>query len=160
MLRFTDNADGRLYRCGRQPNAMKGASVALFSEMGRTEPRKTGILPSQEIRELIRNGKIRSGAEIADGQIQPASMDLRLGTIAYRIQASFLPGRSSTIQTKIKDLCLAEIDLSKPALLEKGAVFIVPLVESLALPSDIGGKANPKSTTGRLDIFTRLITDD
>ncbi|HEY4579818.1 MAG TPA: 2'-deoxycytidine 5'-triphosphate deaminase, partial [Candidatus Acidoferrales bacterium] len=116
-------------------------------------------MPSQEIRELIRNGKIRSGAEIADGQIQPASMDLRLGTMAYRIQASFLPGRSSTIKTRIKDLCLAEIDLSKPALLEKGAVFIVPLVESLALPSDIGGKANPKSTTGRLDIFTRLITD-
>jgi dCTP deaminase len=140
-------------------STMKEAPVALFSEMARTEPRKTGILPSQEIRELIRNGKIRSGAEITDGQIQPASMDLRLGTIAYRIQASFLPGRSSTIQTKIKDLCLAEIDLSKPALLEKGAVFIVPLVESLALPSDIGGKANPKSTTGRLDIFTRLITD-
>ncbi len=138
---------------------MKEAPVALFSEMARAEPRKTGILPSQEIRELIRNGKIRSGAEIGDGQIQPASMDLRLGTIAYRIQASFLPGRSSTIQTKIKDLCLAEIDLNKPALLEKGAVFIVPLVESLALPSDIGGKANPKSTTGRLDIFTRLITD-
>lgn len=138
---------------------MKEAPVALFSEMARSEPRKTGILPSQEIRELIRNGKIRSGVEIDDGQIQPASMDLRLGTIAYRIQASFLPGRSSTIQTKIKDLCLAEIDLSKPALLEKGAVFIVPLVESLALPSDIGGKANPKSTTGRLDIFTRLITD-
>jgi dCTP deaminase len=132
---------------------------ALFSEMARSEPRKTGILPSQEIRELIRNGKIRSSQEITDGQIQPASMDLRLGNVAYRIQASFLPGRSSTIETKIKDLCLAEIDLSKPALLEKDAVFIVPLVESLALPSDIGGKANPKSTTGRLDIFTRLITD-
>jgi dCTP deaminase len=138
---------------------MKESPSALFSEMARSERRKTGILPSQEIKELIRNGKIRSGVEIADGQIQPASMDLRLGTIAYRIQASFLPGRSSTITTRIKDLCLAEIDLSKPALLEKGAVFIVPLVESLALPSDVGGKANPKSTTGRLDIFTRLITD-
>ena len=138
---------------------MTESPSALFSEMARTEPRKTGILPSQEIRELIRNGKIRSGAEIPDGQIQPASMDLRLGNVAYRIQASFLPGRSSTIETKIKDLCLAEIDLSRPALLERDAVFIVPLVESLALPSDIGGKANPKSTTGRLDIFTRLITD-
>jgi dCTP deaminase len=138
---------------------MTESASALFSEMARTEPRKTGILPSQEIRELIRNGKIRSQLEIGDGQIQPASMDLRLGPRAYRIQASFLPGRSSTIETKIKDLCLAEIDLTKPALLEKDAVFIVPLVESLALPSDIGGKANPKSTTGRLDIFTRLITD-
>jgi dCTP deaminase len=138
---------------------MTESGSALFVEMARTEPRKTGILPSQEIRELIRNGKIRSGAEIPDGQIQPASMDLRLGNVAYRIQASFLPGRTSTIRTKIKDLCLAEIDLSRPALFERDAVFIVPLVESLALPSDIGGKANPKSTTGRLDIFTRLITD-
>jgi dCTP deaminase len=138
---------------------MTESASALFSEMARSEPRKTGILPSQEIRELIRNGKIRSTQEISDGQIQPASMDLRLGSVAYRIQASFLPGRTSTIERKIKDLCLAEIDLTKPALLERDAVFIVPLVESLALPSDIGGKANPKSTTGRLDIFTRLITD-
>ena len=132
---------------------------SLFSNEARTEPRKTGILPSQEIRELIRNGKIRSRVEIEDGQIQPASIDLRLGPVAYRIQASFLPGRSSPISTKIRDLRLAELDLTKPALLERGAVFIVPLVESLALPADIGGKANPKSTTGRLDIFTRLITD-
>ncbi len=132
---------------------------SLFSNTAWAEPRKTGILPSQEIRELIRNGKIRSSAEIDDGQIQPASIDLRLGPVAYRIQASFLPGRSSSISTKIRDLRLAELDLTKPALLERGAVFIVPLVESLALPSDIGGKANPKSTTGRLDIFTRLITD-
>jgi len=138
---------------------MTEAPSALFTEMSRGEPRKTGILPSQEIRELIRNGKIRSAQEITDGQIQPASMDLRLGPVAYRIQASFLPGRSSTIEKKIKDLCLAEVDLTRPALLERDAVFIVPLVESLALPSDIGGKANPKSTTGRLDIFTRLITD-
>jgi dCTP deaminase len=132
---------------------------SLFSNTAWAEPRKTGILPSQEIRELIKNGKIRSSAEIDDGQIQPASIDLRLGPVAYRIQASFLPGRSSSISTKIRDLRLAELDLTEPALLEKGAVFIVPLVESLALPSDIGGKANPKSTTGRLDIFTRLITD-
>lgn len=133
-------------------------NAALFPGAARTE-RKTGILPSQEIRELIRNGKIRSAAAIDDGQIQPASMDLRLGPVAYRIQASFLPGRATPISSKIRDLSLAEVDLTKPALLERGAVFIVPLVESLSLPSDIGGKANPKSTTGRLDIFTRLITD-
>jgi dCTP deaminase len=131
---------------------------ALFPESARRE-RKTGILPSQDIRELIRNGKIRSPLEISDGQIQPASMDLRLGTVAYRIQASFLPGRTSPVSTRINDLKLAELDLSKPTVLERGAVFIAPVVESLALPRDIGGKANPKSTTGRLDIFTRLITD-
>ena len=72
---------------------MTEAPAALFSEMARSEPRKTGILPSQDIKELIRNGKIRSTQEIGDGQIQPASMDLRLGNVAYRIQASFLPGR-------------------------------------------------------------------
>lgn len=121
--------------------------------------RKTGILPSQEIRELIANGKIRCATEIPDAQIQPASMDLRLGTIAYRVQASFLPGRSAALRDKIEELKIAEYDLSRPTLLETNAVYVVPLLESLALPRDIGGKANPKSTTGRLDIFTRLITD-
>lgn len=121
--------------------------------------RKTGILPSQEIRELIANGKIRCSTDIPDAQIQPASMDLRLGTVAYRVQASFLPGRSATLRDKIEELKIAEYDLSRPTLLETNAVYVVPLLESLALPRDIGGKANPKSTTGRLDIFTRLITD-
>jgi dCTP deaminase len=121
--------------------------------------RKTGILPSQEIRELIANGKIRCSTDIPEAQIQPASMDLRLGTVAYRVQASFLPGRSATLKNKIEELKIAEYDLSRPTLLETNAVYVVPLLESLALPRDIGGKANPKSTTGRLDIFTRLITD-
>lgn len=121
--------------------------------------RKTGILPSQEIRELIANGKICCSTDIPDAQIQPASMDLRLGTVAYRVQASFLPGRSATLRDKIEELKIAEYDLSRPTLLETNAVYVVPLLEGLALPRDIGGKANPKSTTGRLDIFTRLITD-
>jgi len=132
--------------------------LGLFSNATRPE-RKTGILPSQEIRELIGNGKIRSSVEISDDQIQPASMDLRLGNVAYRVQASFLPGRSSALSTKIAELKIAEYDLSRPTLLETNAVYVVPLIESLSLPRDIGGKANPKSTTGRLDIFTRLITD-
>jgi dCTP deaminase len=133
--------------------------VDLFAEAARARSRKAGILPSQEIRELIRNGKIRASAEIGADQVQPASLDLRLGNVAYRVQASFLPGRSSTIGTKIRDLCEAELDLGKPALLETGSVFIVPVVESLALPRDVSARANPKSTTGRLDIFTRLMTD-
>jgi dCTP deaminase len=132
--------------------------LGLFTNAARSE-RKTGILPSQEIRELIGNGKIRSSVEISDDQIQPASMDLRLGSVAYRVQASFLPGRSSALSTKIAELKIAEYDLSRPTLLETNAVYVVPLIESLSLPRDIGGKANPKSTTGRLDIFTRLITD-
>ena len=134
-------------------------SVGLFKDMARPERRTTGILPSQEIRELMRTGKIRSAAPISDDQIQPATLDLRLGKVAHRVQASFLPGRSATIGAKIRDFELAEVDLSKPALLEKGAVFIIPVIESLTLPGDISARANPKSTTGRLDIFTRLIAD-
>jgi dCTP deaminase len=131
----------------------------LFSGMTRSEPRKAGILPSQEIRELIRNGKIRSRLEIPDSQVQPASIDLRLGNVAHRVRASFLPNGQSPIGPKIRELQLGEIDLTEPAELHAGDVFIVPLIESLELPRDIGGKANPKSTTGRLDIFTRLITE-
>jgi len=132
--------------------------VDLFSDAP-PGPRKVGILPSQEILELIRNGKLRSRIEIGENQIQPASVDLRLGNIAYEVEASFLPSRSSTVSAKIRELRVGEIDLSTPATLAKDAVFIVPVVESLALPPDISGKANPKSTTGRLDIFVRLMTD-
>jgi dCTP deaminase len=134
-------------------------SQALFSGMARSEPSRQGILPSQEIRELIKSGKICSAEDIAESQIQPASIDLRLGRVAYRVEASFLPNRSSTISAKIRALQLDMIDLTDPALLTRGHVFIIPLVESLALPRNISGKANPKSTTGRLDIFTRLMTD-
>jgi len=119
----------------------------------------TGILPTQDIETLIRNGSIFSKDSISNNQIQPASMDLRLGSVAYRVRASFLPGQNSTVRKRIDDLGMHEIDLSKPAVLEKGCVYIVPLMEEVALPSKISGKANPKSTTGRLDVFTRLITD-
>jgi len=121
--------------------------------------RTTGIFPSQMIRELITTARIRSKLEIAEDQIQPASIDLRLGPLAYRVRASFLPGGYSTVEKKVQDLQIAEIDLTKPTVLEKGGVFIVPLLEELTLPADTVAKANPKSTTGRRDIFTRLITD-
>jgi dCTP deaminase len=137
----------------------KGSETPALIPDVKREPRKTGILPSQEIRELIQNRKILSFAPIEDKQIQPASIDLRLGHVAYRVQASFLPGRASSIKSKINDLKLTETDLTRPALLERGAVFVIPVIEQLALPFDISGAANPKSTTGRLDIFTRLVTD-
>ncbi len=133
--------------------------MGLFSHMAEPEHRKAGILPSQEIQELIRNGKIRTGVDISDDQIQPASIDLRLGNVAYQVRASFIPSVKSLISPRIRELQLAEIDLGQPALLDKDKVFIVPLMESLALPSDMSGRANPKSTTGRLDIFTRLMTE-
>ncbi len=135
------------------------ASPELFPGGVRTDPRKTGILPSQEVHELIRNRKIIAIPEIEASQVQPASIDLRLGEVAYRVQASFLPSREATTKSKIEALKLAEIDLRRPTLLERGAVFVIPVRESMALPYDISGAANPKSTTGRLDIFTRLVTE-
>ena len=131
----------------------------LFSETTRQAPRKEGILPAQEIKELVENGKIRSSAGISEDQIQPASIDLTLGETAYKIRASFLPSAKSLIDPKVRELKLEEIDLSKPSLLRKGEVYIVRAREHLDLPADVEGKANPKSTTGRLDIFTRLLTE-
>jgi dCTP deaminase len=93
-------------------------------------------------------------------QIQPSSIDLRLGSEAFRVRASFLATGSDTITSKLDQYRLHTIDLTKPAVLEKGCVYVVPLQEELALPQNISGKANPKSSTGRLDIFTRLITDE
>ena len=124
----------------------------------RAEQNTAGILPSQAIRSLVENKRIASSFSIDDSQIQPASIDLRLGREAYQVRASFLPGKS-TIAKKIHDLLIQKIDLTGSAVLEPGSVFIVPLLESLDLPADVYGKANPKSTTGRLDIFTRLITE-
>ena len=121
----------------------------------------TGILPSQEIRRLLETERVicRTYPPISDAQIQPASLDLRLGETAYRVQASFLPGQFSKVEDKIKELKMTRIDLNREGLLERGGIYIVPLMEELDLPDQISGKANPKSTTGRLDIFTRLITD-
>lgn len=119
----------------------------------------TGILPSQAIRELIRGREILAAADIAEAQLQPSSLDLRLGERAYRVNASFLPGRNATVAQKIEAFAMHEIDLTGGAVLEKGCVYIVPLQEQLALSSRIYGLANPKSSIGRLDIFTRLITD-
>jgi dCTP deaminase len=123
------------------------------------QPRTTGILPSQEISNLIARGNIIAAPAINPDHIQPASLDLRLGDMAHRVRASFLPGPNSTVEAKIKELRMTRVDLTAAPVFEKDCVYIVPLVEELNLPENISGKANPKSTTGRLDIFTRLITD-
>src|SRR5580704_9554037 len=124
-----------------------------------TPARTTGILPSQEITNLIARGNIVAQPAIHPDHIQPASLDLRLGDMAHRVRASFLPGPNSTVEAKIKELRMTRVDLTSAAVFEKGCVYIVPLLEELNLPADISGKANPKSTTGRLDVFIRLITD-
>ncbi len=121
---------------------------------------KTGILPDREIAALFKSGSLFSGRELDDGQVQPASLDLRLGARAYRVRASFLPGSASTVEAKLERLMLHEIDLSEGAVLETGCVYIVPLLEWFDLPDDVSASANPKSSTGRLDIFTRVMTDN
>jgi dCTP deaminase len=123
------------------------------------QARTTGILPSQEITNLIAHGQISATPAINPEHIQPASLDLRLGNMAHRVRASFLPGPNNTVEDKIKELRMTRVDLTGAPVLEKDCVYIIPLVEELNLPENISGKANPKSTTGRLDIFTRLITD-
>jgi dCTP deaminase len=118
-----------------------------------------GILPDRMIATLADAGAILTESDFAPDQIQPASLDLRLGDIAYRVRASFLPGRT-TVAQRIDELKLHEFSLSDGAVLETGCVYIVPLLESLALPEDIAAAANPKSSTGRLDVFTRVIADE
>jgi dCTP deaminase len=135
------------------------ASESLFPTR---QPGGEGILPSQEIRDLVRAGIISASKDIVDEQIQPASIDLRLADRAYRIQASFLPGKTTTLIQKatLSRMLTQTLDISSPTLLEPNVIYMIPLMESLALPGDVYGIANPKSTTGRLDIFTRLITEN
>ncbi len=141
---------------------MSENASTFFPATGRTSapPRhSTGILPYQALKELIRTKEIMAPAAFTEAQIQPASIDLRLGHVAYRVRASFLPGEGFTVRDKIDLFGMHKIDLSEGAVLEKGCVYIVPLQEYLALSSRVAGLANPKSSVGRLDIFTRLITD-
>jgi len=123
-------------------------------------PDDKGILPDRMILALIKTGAIIPAAALDEDQVQPASIDLRLGEVAYRVRASFLPGPDSTVAERIDELKLHEIPLGDGAVLETNCVYIVPLMESLALPPDIAAAANPKSSTGRLDVFTRVIADE
>lgn len=124
---------------------------------------QNGILPEQSIKALIKDGFVTArspiGQDKGPAQIQPASLDLRLGHIAYRLRASFLPGAGRTVGDDLENLVMHKIDLSQGAVLETGCIYIVPLQESLELPADLSASANPKSSTGRLDVFTRVITD-
>jgi dCTP deaminase len=143
-------------------NPLFGASAAPSRgiDAASGETHTTGILPSQALRDCVRDRTIASlQDEIGDAQIQPASLDLRLGARAYRVRASFLPGTRYTVKEKIDAFGMHEIDLTQGAVLERGCVYIVPLQEALRLTRRLYGVANPKSSTGRLDVFTRLIAD-
>ncbi|HEX3652252.1 MAG TPA: 2'-deoxycytidine 5'-triphosphate deaminase [Rhizomicrobium sp.] len=131
------------------------------AELGESYGRhSTGILPSHVLKRLIRGRReILAAEEIEDAQIQPASIDLRLGPVAWRVRASFLPGPNATVRDKLGAVAMHEIDLTQGAVLETHCVYVVPLLESAEFSFRVSGIANPKSSTGRLDVFTRLITD-
>ena len=130
-----------------------------MSSNGREPTERKGVLPRQALRVLIDQGHISATIEIPDRNIQPASIDLTLGDVAYRLRCSFLPG-TSLVREKLSEYAMDEIDLTgKGAVLEQNRPYLIPLKERLRLPKGIRGRTNPRSSTGRLDVFTRVITD-
>jgi dCTP deaminase len=135
----------------------EGEAAAALAADGE---RSTGLLPAQMLRAAVLGGGEVIGSEpIGEDQIQPASIDLRLGELAYRVRASFLPGARATVADKLAQLSMHRIDLTQGAVLEKDCVYIVPMLEHLALRKRMSALANPKSSIGRLDVFARIITD-
>ncbi len=120
----------------------------------------TGVLPAQRLREAIaREWIVADPWRIPAESVQPASVDLRLGDQAWALRCSFLPDSDSTVEEKVEDLAFERIDLRDGATLERDRPYLVPLIEELRLPPELRAKANPKSSTGRLDVFTRVLTD-
>jgi dCTP deaminase len=138
---------------------MSGSTSSGLTDTTPRRGRPAGLLPAQAIRALIAAGRVSADAPISETQIQPASLDLRLGVKAYRVRASFLPGRNVSVADKLAQFALHEIDLRPGAVLETGCVYVAPLMERLALAPDVSALANPKSSTGRLDVFTRVIAN-
>ena len=120
----------------------------------------SGVLPSQSIETMIARGQIAAEIDITPDQVQPASLDLRLGTRAYRVRASFLAGAGRSVADRLAEFSMHEVDLTPGAVLEKGCVYLVPLMERLALPPALRAVANAKSSTGRLDLLTRTLIDN
>ena len=120
---------------------------------------RQGVIPNQLIKKMVDANQIKINQPLQDDQIQPASLDLRLGQVAYRVRASFLTGDKATVADRLTEFQMHKIDLSQGAVLEKGCVYLVPLMERLNLPDEIEAVANAKSSTGRLDLLTRTITD-
>lgn len=127
-----------------------------LDESGARAP--SGILVDRELRTLVESGRIQAAVPLESGQIQPASLDLRLGDVAHRIRAGFLP-EEETVADRLAELTLDTLDLRSGAILEPGGIFLIPLLEALALPHDLSARSNPKSSTGRLDLFTRVLID-
>ena len=134
------------------------AKPHLSRELVRSLRGKSGYLTNQSIELACHEGMIHSRVSLLASQFQPVSLDLRLGSHAYRIQSSFLP-ENDTVDTKLNEVKLYKIDLRDGGILEKGAIYLIPLLEELSFPEKFQGRTNPKSSTGRLDMFTRVIVD-
>jgi dCTP deaminase len=134
------------------------AKSLLKNSLEKRLKNKSGYLADKSIELACHQGIIHAERTLLDSQFQPVSLDLRLGEVGYRIQSSFLP-ENENVETKMKDLTLYEVDLRDGGILEKGAIYLIPLMEELNLPKNIFGRTNPKSSTGRLDMFTRVIID-
>lgn len=142
------------------PPTKRGAHDKSEVEVDGAQLHSTGILPSQELKRKVKLSKeIFALTPILENQFQPASLDLRLGAFAYRVRASFLPGKNSTVEQKLEEFAMHKMDITQGGVLERGCVYIIPLLEGLELKHRMSAMGNPKSSTGRLDIFTRLITD-
>ena len=138
---------------------MASVAQAAFADMQPEDSLRTGLFPSQYLMSAIHNSReIEAAVPIADDQIQPASLDLRLGAVGYRVPASFLPGSDSTVRAKIDEFAMYQIDLSEGTVLERDSIYVVELIEHLALRKRTSALANSKSSIGRLDILF-LITD-
>ena len=133
---------------GGAPKRKAAASVAT-----------PGVLPDRELKDVVASGAIWSEGGLLPDQIQPASLDLRLGRVAYRLRASFLPGKQVVADRLDDSLVMHTLDLTRGAVLETGCVYLVPLQEKLKLPADLSAAANPKSSTGRIDVFVRAVSD-
>lgn len=131
----------------------------LLSGLDQPSRFPSGILPRQRLRGLAESGVIRGVEGLDAVQFQPASLDLRLGDVAYQVRASFLAGENAGVLERAKELLVQQIDLQQPAMLQTGCIYVIPLLEELRLPDGVSGKTNPKSTVGRLDLFARVITD-
>ena len=119
----------------------------------------SGVLPSQDLRRLIDAGAIAASPPVVEDQVQPASLDLRLGPVAYRVRASFLTGKGRRVADRLDEFTMHRVNLADGAVLEKNCVYVIPLAERLHLPAGVTAVANAKSSTGRLDLLTRTITD-
>jgi dCTP deaminase len=117
-----------------------------------------GVLPRQAIRQLVDAGHVFADGGIPESSLQPASLDLRLGDTAYRLRCSFLPG-SRDVRDKLREYQMGELDLTRGAVLEQNRPYLIPLQEGVRLPAHVRGRTNPRSSTGRLDVFTRVVTD-